>query len=260
MKLALTLLPLFAIGLLAACGGEDTPPVPTVAPSPTLEVSLTPAQLPNVCLPNPDAATPESQIIDQPRPFDLAVGTLTVRGRIVASEATFHVAIYDPAGDSIIEISAMSEQTEVGELAPYSVDLSFDVGGPTEACLWIFEESPRDGSPVNVGQVPVFLLPPISPGDEMPIPASVPTNVDNFLARFGGTEEVAIVCGYNADTALVQCGETFLQYELEDGPSATFDRCRLFHIEGVAVYLACVVDAPAQRVIYGVPPIGLPQP
>ena len=260
MKLALTLSPLFALGLAVACGGEDTTPVATVAPSPALEVSMTAAQLPNVCLPNPGAATPDSQIIDKPGIFDLAIGALTVGGRIVAAEATFQVAIYGPAGDPIIEITAMSEQTEVGQLAPFSVDLDFDVGEPTQACVWIFGESPRDGSPVNVGQVPVFLMPPISPGEKTSIPASVPTNLDDFLAQFGGTEEVAILCAYDADTALVQCGETVLLYELQGAPSATFDGCDLLQIEGVAVYLACVVDEPAQQVIYAIPLTALPRP
>lgn len=42
---------------------------------------------------------------------------------------------------------------------PYEGRLSFAVAQETAACLWVFEESARDGSPTNVVQVPLILVP-----------------------------------------------------------------------------------------------------
>lgn len=44
-------------------------------------------------------------------------------------------------------------------LSPFSEDVTFSVGAPTSACLWVYEASARDGSPIHVGQVPVLLQP-----------------------------------------------------------------------------------------------------
>jgi hypothetical protein len=44
-------------------------------------------------------------------------------------------------------------------LAPYEEELTFSVDEEAPACLWVSESSARDGSPVNVFQIPVLLLP-----------------------------------------------------------------------------------------------------
>ncbi len=48
---------------------------------------------------------------------------------------------------------------EIGELAPFSIDVPFEVTEPKPACIWVYEASAMDGSPVHVGQIPVTLSP-----------------------------------------------------------------------------------------------------
>src|SRR3990172_4136844 len=122
-------------------------------------VTIAPGGEPNVCQPNPDPATPEFQVIDQPNAGDTVTSPVTISGRIVANEATFKVTIYAANGATIVDTSGMNEQTEAGELAPFSIDVSFPVPQETPACIWVYEVSARDGSPIHVGQISVTLSP-----------------------------------------------------------------------------------------------------
>ena len=155
-----TLLALLALVLLAACGGDEAgpaTPTPAVTPSPAPQPS--PTLLPDVCLPNPDPATADVQIVDQPPPSTSTTSPLTAPGQIVAFEATYQIAIFDAAGNPIVQTFGTAGPAEIGELAPFSIDVEFSVDEPTPACLWVYEASARDGSPINVGQIPLLLLP-----------------------------------------------------------------------------------------------------
>lgn len=165
MTKLLLALPLVFIALLIACdngnGGEVTPtahvtPTATVSPLPGWG---TPTVVADVCQPNPDPATPEFQIIDQPSAGDTVTSPVTISGQVLAFEATYQIGIFDAAGDPIVETFGTAEATEVGELAPFSIDVAFEVDEPTPACIWVYEQSARDGSSIHVGQIPVTLLP-----------------------------------------------------------------------------------------------------
>ena len=158
------------VALLAACedGGDDgtKPTVEIVAPGVTVSVQQdgTPAvqETPSegdVCLPNPDPATPEFQVIDQPSAGDTVTSPVTISGKVIAFEATYQVGIFDADGNPIVETFDTADAIDVGVLAPFSIDVAFAVDAPTPACIWVYEASARDGSPVNVGQIPVTLAP-----------------------------------------------------------------------------------------------------
>jgi hypothetical protein len=174
MKIGLLLaLALASVALLVACdnGGDGATPGPDGAPTPAITDSeeetatpdATPAETataePEVCLPNPDPATPEFQVIDQPSADDAVTSPVTINGQVAAFEATYQVAIFDAAGNTIVETFGTAEARELGELAPFSIDVPFDVDEATPACIWVYEASAMDGSPVNVGQIPVTLSP-----------------------------------------------------------------------------------------------------
>lgn len=127
------------------------------APSPSLSPSTTP--FPNVCLPNPDPATSEFQILDEPEPFTEVTSPVTVSGQINAFESAYQITIFDDTGAPLVETFGAAQQPDIGVIGPFSSDVEFDVSEPTPVCLWVFEESARDGSPINVGQVPLILLP-----------------------------------------------------------------------------------------------------
>jgi len=170
MKVGLLLaLALASIALLVACdnGGDGATPGPEGAPTPAAtdseEQTATPAETataePEVCQPIADPATSEFQVIDQPSAEDTVTSPVTISGRVLAFEATYQIGIFDADGNPIVETFGTAGPGEIGELVPFSIDVAFDVDEETPACIWVYEASAMDGSPINVGQIPVTLSP-----------------------------------------------------------------------------------------------------
>ena len=157
--------------LLVACGGGENSDA--TVPSPGATVSILQDGTPlasgtattidvvtqEVCQPNPDAATPEFQVIDQPGAGDTVTSPVTISGQVLAFEATYQVGIFDAEGTPIVETFGTAEGGEIGQLAPFSIDVPFDVAERTPACIWVYEASAMDDRPVHVGQIPVLLSP-----------------------------------------------------------------------------------------------------
>ncbi len=161
-----------AVALLgvAACSDDDDGATPTpsvvasstgATPTPSVVASSTgsPTSIPNVCLPNPDPATADFQILDAPAPLSEVTSPLSVSGQVNYFEATYQIAIYDESGFALIETSGTAQQPDMGVLGPFSRNIRFGVSEPTPVCLWVYEQSAMDGSPIHVGQVPLVLLP-----------------------------------------------------------------------------------------------------
>ncbi len=174
MKVGLLLaLALASIALLVACdnGGDGATPAPDGAPTPAVTESeeetatpeVTPAETataePEVCQPNPDPATPEFQVIAKPSAGDTVTSPVTISGQVLAFEATYQIGIFDADGNPIVETFGTAGPGEAGVLAPFSIDVAFDVDEETPACIWVYEASARDGSSIHVGQIPVTLSP-----------------------------------------------------------------------------------------------------
>jgi len=165
LPLALALAVALALTVVACDGndGDDEPtPVPTetasgagATPTPT----PTPLQPEEVCAPNPDPATPDFQVLDAPSPNTSVASPVTVSGQVLSFENNYQVAIYDIDGNVIVQTFGTAEGIEIGQLAPFSIDVPFEVEEPTPACIWVFEESAMSGDAVHVGQIPVLLLP-----------------------------------------------------------------------------------------------------
>jgi Immunoglobulin-like domain of bacterial spore germination len=111
----------------------------------------------NVCLPNPAPGTSETIQVDTPAPLSKHEGSVTVSGQIAAFEAAFVIRIYDPSGAVLVGATGMAAEGQV--LSPFSQEVRLPVAGETAACLWVYEESARDGSPTNVAQVPIVVAP-----------------------------------------------------------------------------------------------------
>ncbi len=231
---------------LAACGqDEDSSVIPThtatatptssspLTPTPTITPTevvpppgLEPGLPASVCLPNPDpvADLPDIlQVIDQPLPSESVTSPLTVSGQIIAFEGVFQVALFDAAGVPIVEAFGTSQTGDAGELRPFTIDIKFNVSAQSPACLWVYERSAKDGSPVHVGQVPVVLIP-ASAASLTPTPA------------FQGTREPAVRPGSPPVAQLVD-----VRTGLHDG----FDRT-VFEFQ---------VGLPGYRIEYVKPPI-----
>jgi hypothetical protein len=113
--------------------------------------------LATVCRDNPDPANDDEVQVEAPLGGDPVTSPVTVRGEVAAFEATFKITIYDAAGATIADVTGMSSEGQT--LAPFSEDVPFSVSQETDACLWVYESSARDGSPTNVVQVPIRLQP-----------------------------------------------------------------------------------------------------
>jgi len=111
----------------------------------------------NVCAANPDPATPDFTQVDTPSAGDSVSSPVTVTGRILAFEATFRIVIFGAAGNTIADVQGMAAGGT--ELSPFQVAVPFSVTTETSACMWVFERSARDGSPIHVVQIPLRLLP-----------------------------------------------------------------------------------------------------
>ncbi len=174
MKVFLLLLTIPVLALLGACGGNNEA-AKTVSPAGTTsasrtatasaepsatasaEASATADLLATVCAENPDPATDDINQVDIPSPRDEVASGFRVQGRIAAFEATFRITIFDAASNVIVDETAMSSEGQT--LAPFQQDVAFSVTQETPACLWVYESSARDGSPIHVRQIPLLLLP-----------------------------------------------------------------------------------------------------
>lgn len=166
-------LALAALMAFAACGDDDdatsTPTVAqitsvtatttatsvaSVTAAATASASSTPV---NVCGANPDPATPGDAVITAPVANAQVMSPLVVNGTIAAFEAVFQIAIKDASGNDIVTQSGMSQEGQT--LAPFSESVPFTVTAPTPACVWVFQFSAMDNSPINITQIPVTLAP-----------------------------------------------------------------------------------------------------
>ena len=160
MKVGLLLVLAFAcVVLLAACengGEEEVSPGATASPQ---DDTLTPEATPGVCQRNPDTATAEFQVIDQPSAGETVTSPVTISGQVLAFEANYRIGIFDASGNPIVETFGTAGPGEIGELAPFSIDVAFDVDEETPACIWVYEASAMSGERIHVGQIPVTLSP-----------------------------------------------------------------------------------------------------
>jgi hypothetical protein len=161
-----TILATIAVAFAACADSEnETTPTPSLSPSPSASPtpssspSPSPTTFPDVCLPNRDPATSEFQIIEAPAPLTEVTSPVTVSGQVNAFEGTYQIAIFDTDGTPLVETFGTAQQPDMGVIGPFSSDVTFTVTEPTPACIWVFEQSARDGSPIHIGQIPVVLLP-----------------------------------------------------------------------------------------------------
>lgn len=151
------------------------------------------AQDNSVCQANPgppDAADP-SIVVAAPAAGDRVSNPVAVSGMARVFEATVSLSLKGADGSAIADGTVQSEEA-APVLSPFSGTLPFTVTANTPACLWVFEASARDGSPVNVVQVPVTLLaraggiassaPPPASSSAAPAATSAPAATDTATA------------------------------------------------------------------------------
>jgi Immunoglobulin-like domain of bacterial spore germination len=91
------------------------------------------------CPANPDPATAEQFLVDEPLPGDTLIGSAHVVGQAAVFEAAFLVRIYDENGNEIAEQPGQTAEGQV--LAPFDIDVPFAVPYTQPGCIWAFEAS-----------------------------------------------------------------------------------------------------------------------
>jgi hypothetical protein len=129
----------------------------TATPAATVANTATTSPIANVCQTNPSPATSDQTVVSQPQPGDQVTSPVTVSGQINAFEAQFNIAIKDASGADIATQPGHSQQGQT--LSPFNESAAFTVATQTLACLWVFDLSAMDGSPIQVVQVPITLVP-----------------------------------------------------------------------------------------------------
>ncbi len=203
-----------ALGLLSwACAGEAqeeslpngitiavTTPSPTPIPTPMatplatstpmLSPTPTPTPLANVCLFNPDPATPEElqilapslaegqQVLGVRSPIRVVgwssdiqredIG-VTIALVVLTDDQMEPLPIFDTEGQPMLTVDANALPAE-GQApppglkateftAPFAEDIGFQVKEPKAACLWVFVQPVGSAEAQDVVQVPLQLLP-----------------------------------------------------------------------------------------------------
>ncbi len=148
------------------------PPVLTPIVTPTPSPTSTPTPVLNVCPENPDPASPDIMVVEEPQEDQALTSPAHVRGWGVGigfENAGVQVAIYDATGEPVAEEKVPPlpaegrippSTLEVTEFsAPFAADIAFRTIAAGPGCVQVFELSAADGSPIHVVQIPVLLQP-----------------------------------------------------------------------------------------------------
>lgn len=97
-------------------------------------------------------------LVEEPGPGETVQSPLRVRGSANTFEATFMVRLTTTAGATLLEQSAMATSGS-GTRGTFDLLLDFELNEPTEGLLRLWEYSARDGSEINVVEIPLRLVP-----------------------------------------------------------------------------------------------------
>jgi hypothetical protein len=147
-------------------------PPPVLTPIVTETPSPTPTPVVNVCPENPDPASPEIMVVEEPQEDGVLTSPAHVRGwgtGIGFEDSGVQVAIYDATGEPVAEEKVPPlpaegrippSTLEVTEFsAPFAADIAFRTITEQPGCVQVYELSAADGSPIHVVQIPVLLQP-----------------------------------------------------------------------------------------------------
>lgn len=89
---------------------------------------------------------------------DVVSSPLTITGTANTFEATFQARIVTGAGELLTE-QVVTATSGTGTRGTFEATLTFEVAEETPGRLVVFEYSARDGSPINVVEIPILLQP-----------------------------------------------------------------------------------------------------
>jgi hypothetical protein len=145
---------------LCACEEGSTTPV-RVPTNTGANAAVTPPSLPTACGSNPSPAVNVAATEFGYRKLTMPVNDapvsspMRVSGQANPFEGDYSITILDRQGRRI----ASQEYLKDNQRLEFNVTIDFEVTQPMPACVWVHERSGRDGTPTNITQVPVLLVP-----------------------------------------------------------------------------------------------------
>jgi hypothetical protein len=95
-------------------------------------------------------------LVESPLPFAQASSPLRIRGTANTFEAMFRVNVTD--GEGLIVYDQPAKATSgTGTRGTFDITAAFEVVRPGLGEVIVFENSARDGSPINIVEIPIRL-------------------------------------------------------------------------------------------------------
>ena len=89
------------------------------------------------------------------KPGDNLVTPVVIEGDAVAFENTVIVELRNQEHETMVKEYVTTKAPDVGKSGPFKITLSFDFSSTKEGYLAVYEESAKDGSEVNLVEIPV---------------------------------------------------------------------------------------------------------
>ena len=156
--IAAAVLGLLYFSTLCACDeGSVASPTAITSANP----AVTPPALPTACGPNPSPAVNVApsefgyRKLTSPVSEAPVSSPIRISGQANPFEGAYSVTIFDRQGLRVATQDYLKDNRNLD----FNSTIAFEVARPMPACVWVYERSGRDGSPTNITQVPVLLLP-----------------------------------------------------------------------------------------------------
>lgn len=95
-------------------------------------------------------------LLEQPAPGDGVGSPIRLRGTANVFEASFAVRL-TAADGTVLARAPATARSGTGIRGRFALSLPYEVDAPTDATLRVFSDSPRDGSEINVVEIPLRL-------------------------------------------------------------------------------------------------------
>lgn len=90
------------------------------------------------------------------KPYDNLVSPIVIEGEAVAFENTVIVELRNQEHETMVKEYVITKAPDVGQSGLFKIILSFDFSSTKEGFLAVYEESAKDGSEVNLVEIPVM--------------------------------------------------------------------------------------------------------
>jgi len=87
---------------------------------------------------------------------DNLVSPVIIEGEAVAFENTVIVELRNQEHETMVKEYVTTKAPDVGKSGPFKITLSFDFSSTKEGYVAVYEESAKDGSEVNLVEIPVM--------------------------------------------------------------------------------------------------------